>query len=168
MDVDDLRSLYLSGLQEACDCEAQMAEELPRAAVSAGSAELRLVITRHAKQTALHGQRIEAILRRHGAGPKPGVDQVAAALIRKTGEVTSRMRDPDLRDAALIAAVRRVAHYQIAAYHAAEGYAEALRLEIDRHSLLVALQEGQSADRRLAVLQNEVNQLALLASPPCY
>jgi len=74
--IGDLRSLHLSGLQEACGCEAQS--------------------------------------------------------------------DLDLRDAAFAAAVRRVAHHR----SAAEGYAEALCLETDRHSLLAALQDEQSADRR--------------------
>ena len=168
MDVDDLRSLYLSELQEVRDCEAQMAEGLPTMAVSAGSPELRLAIGQHAKQTALHGQRVETILRRHGTSPKPGLDQVAAALVAKARQVMCGLSDPDLRDAALIAAVRRVAHHQIAAYSAAEGYAEALFLEIDRHSLLATLQEEQSTDRRLAGLQNGANQLALLVSPLCY
>lgn len=61
MDVDDLRSLYLSELQEVCGCEAQITEELARAAMSAGSSELRTVISQHSKQSVLHGQRIETI-----------------------------------------------------------------------------------------------------------
>ena len=158
MDVDNLRSLYLSELQEACDCEAQMAEKLPMLAGSAGSSELRLVIGQHAK----------TILRRHGKSPKPGFDQVAAALVRKATQVAYGLSDPDLRDAALIAAARRVAHHQIAAYSAAEAYAEALYLEIDRQNLLAVLREEQFADRRFAGLQNGANQLALLVSPLCY
>ena len=147
MDVDDLRSLYLSELQEVCDCEAQMAEGLPMMAGSAGSAELRLAIGQHAGQAVQHGQRIGTILRRHGRSPRPGLDHVAAALVRKAGQVMDGMSDPDLRDAALIAAVRRITHHQIAAYSAAEGYAEALYLEIDRHSLLTVLQEKRPTDR---------------------
>lgn len=168
MDVNDLRSLYLSELQEACDCEAQMAKELPILAGSAGSAELRLVIRQHANETARHEQRIEAVLRRHDERPKPGFDQVAAALVGRAKQVACGLSDPDLRDAALIAAVRRVAHHQIAAYSAAEGYAEALYLAIDRHSLLSTLQEEQSTDQQFANLQNGANQLAFLVNPLCY
>ncbi len=145
-----------------------MIEVMPALAASAGSAELRLVVGQHAKQMVLHGQRVKAILRRHSTSLTPGVDQVAVALVKKAGQITGGMSDPDLRDAALIAAVRRIAHHQIAAYSAAESYAEALYLEIDRHSLLATLQKKQFTDRRLAGLQNEVNQLALLVSPPPY
>lgn len=168
MGVDDLRSLYLSELQEICDCEAQTVEELPVLAGLAGSAELRLTIGQHAHQTAQHGRRIETILRRHGWTPRPGFDQVAAALMGKAKQVACGLSDPDLRDAAMIAAARRIAHHQIAAYSAAQGYAEALHLAIDRHSLLAILQEEQSTDRRLANLQNGANQLAFLVSPLCH
>lgn len=167
MDIDDLRSLYLNELKEACDCEAQIIDGLPMMAASAGSIGLRSVIRQHVAQTTQHGQRVEAILRRHGTRPKPGHDQVAAALVRKAGEVMWELSDPDLRDAALIAIGQRVVHHQIAAYTAAESYAQVLYLEIDRHSLLAILQEEQSTDRWLAGLQHEVNQTALLVNPPC-
>jgi len=55
-------------------------------------------------------------------------------------------------------------HHQIAAYSAAEGYAEALHLETDQHSLLAILQDEKSTDCRLASLQSEVNQMAFLVN----
>lgn len=168
MDVDDLRSLYLNELQELCDCEAQVTLALPLMVVSAGSAELQLAIGQQAEQTVMHGRRVEAILFRHGTGPKADADQVAAALVQKAEQVASLAVDPDLRDAALIASVRRIEHHQIAAYTAAEGYAEALYLEIDRHSLLATLREEKITDRRFAALQSGANQLALLVSTPSY
>lgn len=166
MDVDDLRSLYLNKLKEACDCEAQTIGGLSAMAVSAGSVGLRSAMRQHVAQTALHGRLAEAILRRHGTYPKPGCDQVAAALARKAGEIVRELSDPDLRDAALIATGRRVAHHQIAAYSAAERHAEALLLEVDRHRLLAILNEESSTDRRLAGLQGEANQIAFLAGRP--
>jgi len=168
MEVDDLRSLYLSELQEVCDCEALTTESMPSLAAAAGLAGLRSAMGQHAGQAMQRGQRVGAILHRHGTRPRPGVDQVAAALVRKASHIVSELFDQDLRDAALIAIVRRIAHHQIAAYGAAEIYAGALRLEIDRHGLLAALQEEKSTDRQLAGLQDEVNQLALLVSPPTY
>ena len=162
MEVNDLRTLYLSELQEVFDCEAQTTESMPTLAASAGLAGLRSAMGQHTAQAMQRGQRVGAILRRHGTRPCPGVDQVAAALVRKARHMVSELFDQDLRDAALIAVVRRIAHHQIAAYGAAEGYAGALRLEIDRHGLLAALQEERSIDRQLASLQEEVNQLALL------
>lgn len=165
MDVDDLRSLYLSELKEVCDCGAQIIEDMPTMAESAGSAGVRLLIWQHVEQTVLHGHRVEAILRRHGTCPKPGLDQVAAALVRKAGQIMDELPDPDLRDAALVAVTHRIVGHQMAACSAAEGYAEALYLEIDRHSLLAILREEKSTDRQLAGLQNEANQIALLVSP---
>jgi len=160
-----LRSLYLNELKEACDCEAQIIDGLPMMAASAGSIGLRSIIRHHVAQTMQHGRQVEAILRRHGTSPKPGYDQVAAALVRKAGEIMWELSDPDLRDAALIAMGRRVVHHQIAAYSAAESYAEVPYLEIDRRSLLAILQEEKSTDSRLASLQSEVNQMVFLVNP---
>lgn len=165
MDVDDLRSLYLSELKEVCDCGAQILDQMPIMAESAGSAGVRLLIRQHVEKTVLHGHKVEAILRRHGTYPKPGFDQVAAALVRKAGKIMDELLDPDLRNAALVAATRRIVGHQMAAYSAAESYAEALYLEIDRHSLLAILQEERSTDRQLASLQSETNQIAFMVSP---
>lgn len=150
MDVGDLRSLYLHELQELCDCEAQVVKALPTLALSAGSAALRSAMRKHAEQTARHEQLVEVILRRHGSSPTPDIDQVATALVKKTEQVMFEVADSDLRDAALIAMIRRIEHHQFSAYSTAEGYAKALYLEIDRHSLLIILEEERIIDRRLA------------------
>jgi len=168
MDVDDLRSLYLSELLETCDGEVQLVEALPLMAASAGSVQLRLIIVRHADQTMEHSRQLEAILRRHGTGLKHDVDHVAATLVGKARQIICGLSDSDLRDAALLTALRRVVQHQIAAYSAAEGYAEALLLGIDQRDLRAILHDEQSTDRRLASLQNEVMQLALLVSPLPY
>jgi ferritin-like metal-binding protein YciE len=168
MDVGDLRSLYLRELQELCAFEAEMVGALPRMAISAGSVELRRAIRRLAEQTVLHEQRAEAILRRHGSGRQADADQIAIALVKKAEQIMCGVADPDLRDAALVASVRRIEHHQIAAYSAADGYAEALFLEIDRHSLLATLQEEKITDRRLESLQSDINRLAILVSTPPY
>jgi len=168
MDVGDLRSLYLSELQELRAFEVEMLEILPMMAMSAGSAELRSVLGEHAEQTVLHEQRVAAILRRHGSNRQVGADEVATVLVKKAEQIMGGVADPDLRDAALIASARRIEHHQIAAYSTAESYAKALYLEIDRHSLLVTLQEERTTDCRLASLQSEVNQAALLVGMPAY
>ena len=165
MGIDDLRSLYLRELKEVCDCGAQVVEDMPTMAELAGSAEVRLLIWQHVEQTVLHGHQIEAILRRHGTCPRPGLDQVAAALVRKARQIVDELLDPDLRNAALVAVTRRIVGHRMAAYSAAESYAEALYLEIDRHSLLAILREEGSTDQQLASLQNEANQIAFLVSP---
>jgi len=168
MDVADLRSLYLRELQELCDCHSQMAPAFWNMATAAGSVEVRNAIAQQVEAAVLHKQRLEKILHRHGSRPKADSDDVAAAYVKRAEHVMHSTPDPDLRDAALISMLRRIGQYEAASLAIAEGYAETLYLGIDRHTLLASMREQEAADGRLAALQNEANQLALLVSTPPY
>jgi ferritin-like metal-binding protein YciE len=50
-------------------------------------------------------------------------------LIKEGKEMLKEKADPDVRDAALIAAAQRVEHYEIAAYGTARTYAKQLGLD---------------------------------------
>lgn len=80
-------------------------------------------------------------------------------LLEEGAEVMSETADPDVRAAALIAAVQRVGHYEIAAYGTARTYAR--QLGFDRHAELLqrTLDEEGETDRRLTRLAvNRVNR----------
>lgn len=168
MEVDSLKTLYLSALQEFCDGEALLAQGLPTQPASGGSAQLRHAVEGHAGQTADHEKRVEAILRRHGTSRRQGCDQVAAALLRSAEKTSAFLCSPDLQDAALIASLRRIKHHEIADCTTIAAYAAALLLEIDRRTLLGILAEKRAADLELEGFEGAANQLALLVSTPAY
>lgn len=168
MDVYSLRTLYLNGLQEFCDAEAQLASGLPAMLAPVHSAPLRLAVEGHASQTADHEKRLEAILRRRGTRPRQGHDQVAVALLRSAEKTSALLCSPDLHDAALIASLRRIKHHEIADCTTIAAYAAVLLLEIDRRTLLVILAEKRAADLELERFEGGANQLALLVSTPAY
>lgn len=168
MEVDSLRTLYLSDLQEFCDGEAQLAQGLLERSAPGGSLQLRLAIECQAAQTSDHERRIEAILHRHGVSQRQGCNQVAAALLRSVEKNSALLDSPDLHDAALIGSLRRIKHHEIADCTVIAAYAGALLLEIDRRTLLGILAEKRAADLELEGLEKEANQLALLVSTPAY
>lgn len=168
MEVYDLRTLYLSGLQEFCDGEAQLAQGLPALSAPTGSVQLRPAIERQAAQTADHEKRLDAILRRHRTSGRLGSDQIAAALLLGAEKTSALFSDLDLHDAALIASLRRIKHHEIAACMTVAAYAAALLLEIDRRTLLGILAEKRVADRELESFEDEANQRAFLVSTPAY
>lgn len=168
MEIHNLKALYLNGLQEFCDEEARLAQDLPAMLASTGSAQLRPAVEGHTAQTADHGKRVAAILRRHDTSRSLGGDQVAAALLQSVERTVASLGNPDLHDAALIASLRRIKHHETAVCMTAAAYAAALLLEIDRRTLLGILAEKRVADRELESLEGEANQLALLVSTPAY
>lgn len=168
MDISDLKSLYLRQLQELCDCHSQMVPTLENMATAAGSVEVQNAIQQQAVDVVLHRQQLETILRRHGSHLKPGSDEVATAFAKRAQHVICSIPDPDLRDTALISMLRRIVQYKAAGVAAAEGYAEALYLGIDRHTLLNLTREQKFSDERLAALHDDANRLALMVSTPHY
>ena len=168
MEIDSLKALYLCGLQEFCDGEAQLAQGLAAKPASGNSAQVRYAVEGHAAQTADHEKRVEDILRRHGTSRQQGCDEVAAALLRSAEKTSALLCSADLQDAALIASLRRIKHHEIADCTTIAAYAAALLLEIDRRTLLGILAEKRAADLELEGFEGAANQLALLVSIPAY
>lgn len=168
MDICDLRTLYRHGLQELHGAAAQAAAVLPIVAPFVASVQLRSLVDRQAEQAAKHRLRLATVLTPHGALNLAGADPVAAALLRKAESFAAQVGDADLRDAALLSVVRLVAYHGIAVCTAASGHAKALSFLIDRHALTAMLGELRAAERDLADMEEEINQLALLVSLPAY
>jgi len=124
MDIADLKSLYLEELRELCDCHSQMAPALLDMAAAAGSAEVKSSIGQQMEIAVLHRRRLGAILQRHCASPKPDIDKVTTAFVRRAEHIIRSAPDQDLRDAALVSLLRRIGQYEVAGFATAEGYAD--------------------------------------------
>jgi ferritin-like metal-binding protein YciE len=69
--------------------------------------------------------------------------------------------DPDVKDAALIAAAQRVEHYEIATYGSLRAFALRLGFNQAANLLQQTLQEEAAADERLTqIAESSVNVLA--------
>jgi ferritin-like metal-binding protein YciE len=66
------------------------------------------------------------------------------------------VKDPDLRDAGLIASAQRVEHYEIAVYGSLATWAKQLGREQDLQALLGILEEEKQADEKLSALAKRV------------
>lgn len=168
MDICDLRTLYRHGLQELHDAAAQAAAVLPIIAPLVASVQFQSLVDQQAVQAAKHQSRLATMLTAHRALNHAVVDAPAAALLHKAESFAAHVGDADLRDAALLPVLRRVAHHGIAACTAATGHAKALSLLIERHALTAMLGELRATERDLADMEEEINQLALTVSLPAY
>ena len=164
----DLTTLYTHQLSQIYSIEAQATEALPRLTISASFFEVWRVVEGHAARAVKHKERTEALLRCHRASQTTHADQVAGELLHKAEMFLTSVGDPDLRDAALVASLRMIGHYKVAAYITAVAYAKALSFEIDRRILQALLAEERQADCELESLEGETNHLALLVSTPAY
>jgi ferritin-like metal-binding protein YciE len=154
MNVDSFRKLYIHELKDLYNAENQLLKALPKMAKKASSAELKAAFEEHLEETRGQVDRLEQIFKGLDYGPRGEKCAAMEGLIEEAEEVFETVEDPDVLDAALIAAAQRVEHYEIAGYGTARAYAEQLG-ETDAERLLRAtLDEEGAANEKL-------NKLAL-------
>jgi ferritin-like metal-binding protein YciE len=165
MQITNFKDMYIAELQELASMERQLAYALLQMAEVASHPELKNALTRHGEETDTQRQRLESILRKHGANSKPPhTDQAMEALLSETKKMASMLKGDDLRDAGLIASAQKLEHYEIAAYGTAAALAGQLDLRDDQRMLHDSLEEERRTDALLTKLaKGEVNQDALAA-----
>jgi ferritin-like metal-binding protein YciE len=156
MNVNDFRQMYVTELQELRSVEAQLIYALPKMADAASHPELKQAIQSHLEETRSHLDRLDEVLRRHGAEPREHVDQSMQAIVREAEKWARMVQDPDLRDAGLIASAQRVEHYEIAVYGTLATWAQQLGLDEDERTLRTILEEEKRADEKLTGLAKQV------------
>src|SRR3954470_3247943 len=156
MNIDDFRQMYVTELQELRSVEAQLVDALPKMAGVANHSELKQAIQSHLEETRSQRDRLDEILRRHGAEPREHVDQSMQMIVREAEKWAKQVSDPDCRDAGLIASAQRVEHYEIAVYGTLATWAKQLALDDDRRTLHAILDEEKRTDDTLTELAKRV------------
>src|SRR5688572_10038186 len=114
MQAEDLRDLYIDQLKDLYNAETQLIKALPKMAKAASNDELKNAFQTHLEETRVHAQRIEQIMQGMGERPKGKKCKGMEGLVEEGKEALGEFDDPDVLDAALIAAAQRVEHYEIA------------------------------------------------------
>lgn len=154
--LNTLSDLYVLTLRELYSAEGQLADALPRMAASAANVDLRRVFERLHAESREHQRRLEHICRGMELGPRGARSRGMHGLVEEARELARKDGDPDVCDAALIAAAQRIAHYQIACYGCARSYARMLARELDVRLLDQSRIEEREADRALARIAERV------------
>ncbi len=147
-----MKGLYKASLQEAYSAEAQLTTALPRILDAAASPDLKRVIELHVQVTEHQLERVEDLLQDMGSRPGATVCKAMRCLIQACIDVAAQHGDPYLRDAALIAALRKIEHYEIAAYSSLCNWARSLGDEESTQILQLSLDEVYEADDSLTAL----------------
>ncbi|MBN8625186.1 MAG: ferritin-like domain-containing protein [Planctomycetes bacterium] len=157
MKTASLRELYIEELKDLYNAENQLLKALPKMAKAATSPELRKGFEKHLKETKRQIERLETIFNALDESPKGKKCKAMAGLIEEGSEVMEEDMEPDVRDAALIAAAQRVEHYEIAGYGCVRTYAELLGESKAAKLLQTTLDEEGNTDMALSELAAEIN-----------
>ena len=149
MQLQNLHDLFVEQLQDLYSAEQQLVEALPKMANASSHEELRDAFEHHLEETRGHVRRLEEIFSQIGGSPAGEKCKGMEGLIKEGQEVLEMQGDPNVIDAALIAAAQRVEHYEIAGYGTVKTLAGHLDLGDAKSLLDDTLDEESKADKLL-------------------
>lgn len=152
MKMNTLQDLYLDELKDIYDAENQLLKALPKMAKTAQNEELSAAIEQHLDQTQSQIERLEQIFEDLEEKPKGKKCEAMKGLLEEAKSMMEEAEDPDVRDAAIIAAAQKVEHYEIATYGTLRTYAELLGFDEQAELLQETLDEEKETDENLTEL----------------
>ncbi len=149
MKLENLDNLLLLQLEDLYSAEDQLIAALPNMEAAATSHELKSAFRTHLEETRHHKQRLERAFRMLAHEPKMETCDAMKGLISEGDEIIGLDGEPDVKDAALIAAAQRVEHYEIAGYGCVRAFARRLGRTDLAELLQETLDEEANADKIL-------------------
>ena len=149
-----LRETFIETLKDTYDAEHQILKALPKVIKHVENGELKQALEAHLKETQQHAKRLEQVFQTLDESPKSKKCIGMAGLITEGQEII----DKDEGETALILALQKVEHYEIAAYGALVEWAKLLEDEKAAGILQDTLNEEKAADKKLNdIAQDTVN-----------
>ncbi len=157
-ELNSFKDLFVNHIEDLYDAEKRLVDALPKMADAANSSQLKQALRQHLTETQGHVSRLETIFRELNLDPKRETCQAMKGLIAEGEEMIKAKGDPDVKDAAIIAAAQRVEHYEISGYGTARAFAKRLGMTQAANLLQQTLSEEEAADRKLnTIAESSVN-----------
>jgi ferritin-like metal-binding protein YciE len=134
-------------------------------AAAAHNPALKAAFEQHLRQTENQVARLEQVFKSIGKTAQSKTCEAMKGLVEEGSEVINGSGDPDVKDAALIAAAQRVEHYEIAGYGTVRTFAQRLGRSEAARLLQQTLDEEAETDRKLTGLaEKAINPKAAVKS----
>jgi ferritin-like metal-binding protein YciE len=160
-EIKTMEDLFLHTLQDIFYAEQKIEKSLPTMISKASNSDLSGALTSHLGETKQHVVRLQEVFRMINARPKaidcPAID----GILKEADEVTGEVGDPEVLDAAIIAAAQAVEHYEMTRYGTLIAWARQLGLDDCAQVLEETLEEEKTADSTLTeIAESKVNEAA--------
>ncbi len=166
--ITDLQELLKHELNDLYSAEVQLVDALPKMVEKAANPELKKAFGDHLKVTKVQQKRLESIQAFFNMETvtetkgffanlfksKEGEQHCKAmeGLIKEAQSLMNEDMEPEVMDAALIAAAQKIEHYEISSYGTARAYATQLGFTKVYDLLTETLNEEYAADDSLTAL----------------
>ena len=149
-EISSLHAVFVDQLRDLYSAETLIVKALPKMARVVKAPDLKTAFKHHLAQTREHVARIKGICASLREKPTGKTCQATVGLIKEGDEAIGEDALPEMKDLMLIAAARRVEHYEISGYVSACGLAKALGLKEILATLTLTLAEEKAADATLS------------------
>jgi ferritin-like metal-binding protein YciE len=161
MKIENLSDLFEHTLKDVYFAEKQIVKALPKMVKAADSKELARALESHLEETKEQITRLEQVFKLLGKKPSGEKCPAIEGILKEGEELMQEIKDPDTRDAAMIAAAQAVEHYEITRYGTLASWGALLDLPDAVKLLSVTLKEEHAADSKLNKLaEGKLNKQA--------
>ncbi len=152
MKIENLEDLFNHTLDDIYYAENKLVKALPKMAKASDSPQLAKAFTGHMEETKEHITRLDEVFKALGRKPKATECPAIKGILEEGEELMSDIKDPDTRDAAMIAAGQAAEHYEITRYGTLVSWAKLLGHKDLAMILEKTLKEEYGADDKLTKL----------------
>lgn len=149
MSNQEFKKLFIDELQDIYSAENQIVQALPNVINAVESQELKDAFSNHLQETKQQVKRLETIFSQIGENRGSETCESMQGLIQETQRYIDAYPMSLIRDAAIIAAVQRIEHYEISVYGTLCTFAKQLEFDDAINLLEESLEEEKNADETL-------------------
>jgi ferritin-like metal-binding protein YciE len=160
--IKTLDDLFVHTLQDIYYAEQKIIKALPKMIEKVTDPELKQGFQTHLIETKNQVKRLEKVFQMQGTPAKAVTCPAIDGIVDEAEEILGDVRDPEVLDAAALAAAQAVEHYEIARYGTLIAWARQLGRNDYADVLQDTLQEEKATDRKLtAIAESRVNRVAV-------
>lgn len=149
MKTETFQDMYLRELRDVYGSELMLAKWLPKLIEKVRAPALRNSLTQQVAEVRVQQSRLEQIFQVHGEKPSAKTSKGFEGILKEADDDLAIHAEPSVRDAAVVAAMEQIKHYEIAAYGSLQSYAVHLGHREAAKLLQETLDEERTADRNL-------------------
>jgi len=161
MSVASAEELFVDELKDIYSAEKQAVKAFPRLAKAVQSEELKQAMQDHLEQTKGQVERLDRIFEILEERSSGKTCEGMKGLVEEAQSQLEEIEKGPVLDCAMIGALQRIEHYEIAAYGTAATLAEAMGKDEIKELLGETLEEEKETDERLTQVAQSVNSEAL-------
>ncbi len=166
-EIKDLKDLFLHEIQVMWSAEKLLVDAIPKMIDKAHNLGLKKNLALHLAETQQHLVAMEYIAKQFNIPPDGDFNNGIQGIIDEANAVMNKDATAEAMDAAIIAGVQKVEHYEISGYGSAATYADMLGHTAIAAKLRSILEEEQQADTKLNFLAKSlINERALAVLQP--